>query len=195
MSWSGAAEARIVGDPAVEIGSRLRQPKGRARDALLLRAGREDRTGTSSLPRRSRRGPRRWLSSASWMLEVPQVVVPTRGRRWRRWRRGSGAIRPRSCGWSGSPGPTARRLRRSWCGRSSRRRGSSAGLLGTVQAGRRRGRGGGRADDPGGDRPAGDLPADARGRRPGLRDGGLLARAGAAPLPTRSISRWRSSRT
>ena len=59
--------------------------------------------------------------------------------------------------------------------------GIQCGLLGTVQAGGRRGRGGGRADHAGGDRPAGDLPADARGRRPGLRDGGLLARAGAAP--------------
>ena len=52
---------------------------------------------------------------------------------------------------------------------------------GDGEAGRRRGRGGGRADDAGGDRPAGDLPPHARGGRPRLRDGGLLARAGPAP--------------
>ena len=49
------------------------------------------------------------------------------------------------------------------------------------EAGGRRRRGGGRADDAGGDRPAGDLSPHARGRRPGLRDGGLLACAGPAP--------------
>ena len=38
-----------------------------------------------------------------------------------------------------------------------------------------------RADDPGGDRPAAHVPDDGRCRRPGVRDGGLLARAGAAP--------------
>ncbi len=50
------------------------------------------------------------------------------------------------------------------------------------RAARGRGRGrGGRANHPGGDRPAGDLRAHARVRGSGLRDGGLLARAGAAP--------------
>ena len=48
-------------------------------------------------------------------------------------------------------------------------------------AGRRRGGRGGRADHAGGDRPAGDVRAHARGGRPRLRDGGLLARARAAP--------------
>ena len=36
------------------------------------------------------------------------------------------------------------------------------------------------ADDPGGDRPAAHVPGDGRCRRPGMRDGGLLSRAGAA---------------
>ena len=45
---------------------------------------------------------------------------------------------------------------------------------------RRRGARGG-AHDARGDRPAGDVPRDARRRRPRLRDGGLLARARAAP--------------
>ena len=53
--------------------------------------------------------------------------------------------------------------------------------VGDREAGRRRRRGGGGADDAGGDRPPGDLQADARGRRPGLRDGGLLARPGSPP--------------
>ena len=47
----------------------------------------------------------------------------------------------------------------------------------------RRGRGGrgGRAHHPRGDRPAADLRAHARGRRSGVRDGGLLARSRPAP--------------
>ena len=48
--------------------------------------------------------------------------------------------------------------------------------------GRRRGRGG-RAHDARGDRPAGDVPAHGRRRRPRLRDGGLVARA--QPQPRR----------
>ena len=59
--------------------------------------------------------------------------------------------------------------------------GVSCGLLGTVKqvvGGVEEER---RADDAGGDRPAGDVPADARRRGQGLRDGGLLARDVAAP--------------
>ena len=52
---------------------------------------------------------------------------------------------------------------------------------GDRQAGRGGARGGGRAHHAGGDRPAGDLPRDARRRRLGLRDGGLLARARPGP--------------
>ena len=59
--------------------------------------------------------------------------------------------------------------------------GLRCGLLGHGQADRRRKVRGGRADDAGGDRPAADVQADARRGRSGLRDGGLLARAGPRP--------------
>ena len=61
------------------------------------------------------------------------------------------------------------------------RAGVQTGLLGTVK------RVVGGVEEPverttpGGDRPPGDLPPDGRRRRPRLRDGGLLARARAAP--------------
>ena len=61
------------------------------------------------------------------------------------------------------------------------RPGIQTGLLGTVGSvvgGRERG---GRAHDARGDRPPAHLPRDARRRRRGLRDGGLLARARAPP--------------
>ena len=50
---------------------------------------------------------------------------------------------------------------------------------GDGQVGRRRARAAGDPHDARGDRPAGRLPRDARRRRSRLRDGGLLARAGA----------------
>ena len=73
--------------------------------------------------------------------------------------------------------------------------GIQTGLLGTVQSvvgGRDRG---GRAHHARGGRPAGDLPPDARRGRRGLRDGGVLARARAAPRGRRSSSTWPCSRT
>ena len=56
---------------------------------------------------------------------------------------------------------------------------------------RRRGGAAGRADDARGDRPPGDVPGDAGRGRPRLRDGGLLARAGAAPGRRRPLRRRR----
>ena len=56
-------------------GPRLRQPQSRARDAVLLRAGREGRRARVRRRRRSRPGRRRWWSSGSCELDVPQVVV------------------------------------------------------------------------------------------------------------------------
>ncbi len=54
--------------------------------------------------------------------------------------------------------------------------GRATGLLGTVKQVVGGVGGGGRAHHPGGDRPPGHLPADARGGRPGLCDGGVLPR-------------------
>ncbi len=73
--------------------------------------------------------------------------------------------------------------------------GIQTGLLGTVAqiVGGERSRGG--AHDARGDRPAGDVRADARRRRPGLRDGGQLARARAAPRRRDPLGARPSSRT
>ncbi len=61
--------------------------------------------------------------------------------------------------------------------------------------GRRRQRRGGRAHDPGGRRPAGDVPPDARRGRRRVRDGGLLARARAVPGGGHPLRRAPCSRT
>ena len=58
-------------------------------------------TDTTSPPRRSRAAPwRSWSSGRSgWVC--PRSRSRRRARRWGPWRRGSTAIRPRSCRWSG----------------------------------------------------------------------------------------------
>ena len=73
--------------------------------------------------------------------------------------------------------------------------GRQTGLLGTVTSVIGGAEPTGAADDAGGDRPAADLPGDARRRRRRVRDRGLLARAGAAPCRRRHVTRPRSSRT
>ena len=69
--------------------------------------------------------------------------------------------------------------------------GRRPGLLGTVEArvgGERRGV---RAHDARGDRAAAAVPRDARRRRPLVRDGGVVARVGAAPARPRPLRRAR----
>ena len=161
-------------------GARLRQPQGRARDAVLLRRRGEGRRARVRAARRSRRGGGAG-GRARAELAVPQVVVadaraamaPLAARFW-----GDPTAELRVVGVTGTNGKTTTAF---LIREILEAAGDPVRAAGDGQAGRRRGRGGGGADDAGGDRPAGDLPADARGRRPGLRDGGLLARAGPAP--------------
>ena len=68
--------------------------------------------------------------------------------------------------------------------------GRRPGLLGTVEAASAA-RGAARADDARGDRPAADVPGDARRRRPQLRDGGVVARVRPAPARPRPLRRAR----
>ena len=73
--------------------------------------------------------------------------------------------------------------------------GVRTGLLGTVKACRRRHRGRGRANDAGGDRPAGDVPGDARRRAIAPVRWRSPRTPCACGAPTTSGSRRRSSRT
>ena len=139
------------------------------------------RTATTS-PRRPSSGARwRWCASARSASRVPEVVVPdvraAMGPAAARFH-GDPTAELDVIGITGTNGKTttaflARHLLEA-DGRSCRpaRHG---------QAGGGRGGGGGGAHHPRGDRPPGHLPADGRGGRQRLRDGGVLARARARP--------------
>ena len=68
-----------------------------------------------------------------------------------------------------------------------RRGGTAAGVARHGRGARRRRAARRRADDAGGDRPAADVPRDARRGRPVVRDGGVVACGGAAPARPRSL--------
>ena len=82
--------------------------------------------------------------------------------------------------WPGSPARTARPPPPSSCARSSSAR-ASRPACSAPSPRSSAARGAGRAHDARGDRPAGHVRADARRGRRRVRDGGLLARARAAP--------------
>ena len=161
---------------------RLRQPRGERRARCSSASPGSPATVTISRPQAIARGAAALVVERPLELGVPQVLVAACARR--DGPRGGALLRRphgRPCRRSASPGPTARRRRRSWSGRCSRPAGGQTGLLGTVKSVI-----GGVEHEverttPGGDRSAADVPGDARRRRPRLRDGGLLARAGAAP--------------
>ena len=183
---AGADVVEIDGDPATEISSpRLRQPRRRARDAVLRR------------PRVHRRRAR--VRPAGGRRRAPPRCVVERRLELRAVRRPGGGRR-RASGDGARGGALLRRPdRRAPGGRDHRHQRQDDDRLpgpphprahrgpdrpaGDGEAGRRRGRRAGRAHHPGGDRPPGDLPPDGRRRRPRLRDGGLLARA--QPQPRR----------
>ena len=127
--------------------------------------------------------------AAAWTWACPRCWSGRCARRWRRMAaRFYGDPSRRAAGRRASRAPTARRPPPISCGRCLQARGTQCGLLGTVKSvigGRRARRS---AHHPRGDRPAGGPAGDARRRRSGLRDGGLLARAGA-----RARRRGRSS--
>ena len=160
---------------------RLRQPPGRARDALLLRAGREGRRARFAAGggRARRRGPGRRARAPG--LEVPQVVVadaraamaPVAARFW-----GDPTAELRVAGITGTNGKTTTAfLLREMLEAAA----IQSGLLGTVKQVV-----GAVEEEVERTTPeAIDLQETFRrmlaGRRPGLRDGGLLARARPAP--------------
>ena len=191
--WRAARRRR----PSVEITELAYDNRaGRARDAVLLRprlhARRPRLRARRDRPRRGRAG-RRAPAGASG---VPEVQVPSVAR-------GDGAgggarstaiprraladrrrHRDQRQDHDGVPGARAAR---------GRRPPDRAARHGQERDRRRRARG--PAHDARGDRPPAHVPRDARRRRRGVRDGGLLARARRCTAPTRSTSRRRSSPT
>ena len=115
-------------------GPDVRQPARRSRHPVLLRPGLHPRR--ARLRARRGRARRRGAGRAA-----AAGARRARGRGRRRARRdgaspprASTAIRRRRCGSPGSPAPTARRRRRSSPARCSRARASPCGLLGTVKS-------------------------------------------------------------
>ena len=156
---------------------RLRQPRRRAGEPVLLRHGvprRRARVRAVGRPCR-RRGARRRAPARPRRARADGRI--RRGARWRRSPPGSSASRRASCGSSASPARTARPPAPIWCRRCWRQAGRACGLLGTVKSViggvERRGA----AHHPRGHRSPGRPARDARRGRSGLRDGGLLARA------------------
>ena len=162
-------------------GPRLRQPQGRARDAVLLRPRLHPRRPRLRAGRdRAWRGGARGLPAA----RARRAGGPGRGHA-RRDGAGRRALLRRpdraSCAVVGVTG-TSGKTTTAWLMRAMlEAAGMQSGLLGTVASivGGERAAGG--AHDAGGDRPPAHVPRDARRRRRRLRDGDLLARARAAP--------------
>ena len=172
----GSRTDRRWREPGRDHRRHLRQPRGGAGDALLLR------------PWQYRRRPRFRAVSGRRRRRRPRRRARARPRR-------PTARRPRFAGGHGPDrGALVRRSERGAADdrRHRHERQDDHGLPRSLdpracrgpvraardgQAGRRRPVGAGRADDARGDRSAADVPADARCRRSRLRDGGLLARA------------------
>ena len=127
---------------------------------------------------RSRAARRRSSCSARWGSACPRSWSRTCAPRWRSRPPASTATRRARCASPGSPAPTARRRRRSSRGRCSRAPACIAGCSGrsspSSAASSTR-----RAHDARGLRPPAHVPRDARRGRRRVRDGDLLARAGA----------------
>ena len=125
-------------------------------------------------------------------LGVPEVLVDdVRAAMAPRRRAASTAIRRPSSRSSGSPARAGRRRRPTYRAPPARGRGPAVRPARRRHVGRRRRGAAGGAHHAGGDRPAGDVPRDARRRRPRVRDGGLLARARAAARRRHPLRRRR----
>ena len=187
---AGADVIEIAGDGGAEI-------EGLAYDsrrvgpgiAVLLRTRERPPTATTSRRRgRGGSGGARRRAPARPRPAVRRSSSPTRGRRWRRAAGrfyGDPTAELRVVGVTGTNGKTTTAFLVRHILESA---GVQDGPAGDGEADRRRTGRGGRAHDAGGDRPAGDVPRACSRRRPGLRDGGLLARARAAPRRRRSAS-------
>ena len=172
----------------------LRQPRGARRRAVLLRARLSERRAR---PRAAggRRGAAALVVERPLGLGVPEVRSPRRARRWRRSPRASSAIRRRELRVVGVTGTNGKTTTAYLLRALLEAAGEQCALLGTVKSVVGGRRAAGHAHDARGDRPAARLPRDARRRRPRVRDGGLLARAGARPRRRDPLRRRRSSRT
>ena len=187
----GAAELR--GRWSGDLQPRLRPPRGEPGTLFFCVPG-QRRTGTTSprAPSSAARRPRRRAAAGGGGAAGARLRRPRRdgADRLPLSRRSDGELRV--AGITGTNGKTTTTFLLAHDPRAGR---GPDGAAGHGEADRRGRRGRGGADDAGGDRPSGRLQRDAgRGRR-GLCDGGLLARAVAAPHRRRSASRSRCSRT
>ena len=148
----GDAGARRADVEVTALAYDNRARRARARCSSASPASRA--TATTSPPTRSPRAPPRWSSSARSASACPRCVVDdvraamAPGRRALQRRPDGAAARS-----SASPARTARRRPRSSSARCSRPPGAQTGLLGTVNARRRRRRAADGAHDARGDRP------------------------------------------
>ena len=151
--------------------------------------------GHDFAPDAVRRGAAALVCERPLGLDVPEVVVPSV----------RAAMGPLAAAFHGNPtaqlrvvgvtGTNGKTTTAFLVRHMLEAQGIRTGLLGTVHSvvgGRGRG---GRAHDARGDRPAGDVPPHARRGRPGVRDGGVLARARAAPRGGNRVRRAPCSRT
>ena len=173
---------------------RVRRARRRARRAVLLRPRRArrrprlrrrgGRARRGRARRRARRSSSTCRSSSSRDARRRWPSPQTRSSATRRRARGRRRHRHERQDDDGVPAP-----------RDPRGGRPRPGLLGTVESARRRRAQPGGAHDARGDRPPAHVPRDARRRRPQLRDGGDLARLGAAAGSTAFASPRSCSRT
>ena len=157
LMGDGAPEVEITG---LAYSSAERRPGG----ALLLRARLHGRRPRLRPRRRRARRRRAGVSSARSASACPRSWSTTSAPRWARRPRASTATPPPSCGWSASPAPTARPRRPSWCARCSRPPASRPACSARSSRWSAAREEDGGAHHPRGDRPPGDVRADARRR-------------------------------
>ena len=180
-------QRRSVGDAGVEITDLAYDSRKVGPGTLFFCVPGEKADGHDFAPAAVEAGAAALVVERELELDVAAGrSSPTRARRWRRWRRASRAIRPRELRVVGITGTNGKTTTAFLSARSSRRRRSSCGLLGTVKQVV-----GGVEEEVERTTPEAidlqaDLPPHARRRRRGLRDGGLLARARRCTAPTRS---------
>ena len=164
--------------PDVEIaGLAYRSDGRRARGRSSSASPASGPTGTTSRPTPSSAAPRRSSASARSASACPRWSSTTCARRWGPPRRASTATRPRELRGGRHHRHERQDHHRVPGARTcSRPAGAACGLLGTVKRVVGGPRGGGRAHDARGDRPAGDLPAR-------------------CSTPATAPARWRSPRT
>ena len=151
----------------------------RARSSSASR--RRTRDGHDFAPAAVEAGRRRSSSSGSSSSSVPQVLVADARAAMAPLRRVSTATRPPSCSVAGITGTNGKTTTAFLLREILEHGGVADRPARHRQADRRRRGRGGRAHHARGDRPAGRLPRRCSTPATRLRDGGLLARAGAAP--------------